>query len=182
MKFKSLCASFRNFYTFLQSWEHMSSVFNYNVCTYVSQSEDTRCNRKFWRIPVLTIDGFIDQCASCVVLTVVGARNPRSRAAAAAVAPRVPSSVHRRPEAAPAANVHHRVRASFALCAATPRPVNITACVPAKGARVSSKGPSRRARNTCAWLRGLARWISAEETVASSADSKSAWWSAWSRR
>lgn len=140
----------------------------------VSRGHETR---RFLENPCSDYRRIINQCASYIVLTVVGAQSPRSR-----VAPRAPPSVRHRPEAVPVENARLRARVSCALCAATPRPVNIMACVPARAARASSRGPCRKAPNTCVWPTKLARWTSAGEIAASSAGFRSAWWSAWSRR
>lgn len=89
------------------------------------------------------------------------------------MAQEAPSAL-RRPEAEPATSGHHRAPANFAPCAATRQRVNTTASVRARVARDFSRGPCKRARNTCVWPRKLAPLTNAGGIVANFAASRSA--------
>jgi len=75
-----------------------------------------------------------------------------------------------------------RLRRNCVPFAATQPPVSITECEPARAARDSSSGPSRRVPNTSAWRTRTARWTRGAAIAVSSVGSKSVWLWAWSRK
>lgn len=83
-------------------------------------------------------------------------------------------SALRRLEAEPATSEHRRAPANFAPCAATRQRVNTTVFAPARAAKDFSRGPCKRARNTCAWPRKLAPLTNAGGIVANFVASRSA--------